>query len=94
MQRVRSTTQRRGNCSKPLCNVGSLDDLDHPRADFGQSLAEFVARIAAIGEDMAQPGEAVALPALDLLARVIAPWTATFCGFDALFLSLSKDGCR
>ena len=39
--------------------VGSLDDLDHPRANFGERRPQLVACITAIGEDMAQPREAV-----------------------------------
>jgi hypothetical protein len=83
-----------------------ISSVHWPMADFGQRRAQLVAGIAAIGEDMAQPGEAmpdagehvgcavavlhiggmddrpdeealgigddVALPPLDLLARVIA----------------------
>ena len=40
--------------------VGTLDDLERPLADFGQRRGQLVARIAAIGKDMAQLGEAVA----------------------------------
>jgi hypothetical protein len=43
-----------------FCMVGTLDDLERPLADFGQRLAEFVGRTTAVGEDMAQPREAVA----------------------------------
>jgi len=37
--------------------VGSLDDLDRPLADWPQCVPEFVPRIAAIGEQVAQPGK-------------------------------------
>jgi hypothetical protein len=37
--KVRSTTQRSGKTSKHFCPVGTLDDLDLPRSDFGVSLA-------------------------------------------------------
>jgi hypothetical protein len=42
-----------------LGRIGTLDDLDGPFADPAQRLPELVARIAAIGEDMAQPREAL-----------------------------------
>ncbi len=42
-----------------LCGIGSLDDLDGPCADAAQRVAQFVTGIAAIGEDVAQPREAV-----------------------------------
>ena len=37
--------------------VGSLDDLQGPGADLLQGTTEFRAGVAAIGEDMAQPGQ-------------------------------------
>ena len=39
--------------------VGALDDFQRPCADFGECGAEFVPGIAPIGEDVAQPREAV-----------------------------------
>ena len=69
-------------------------------ADAGQNIRRTVTILNIGGMDNGSDekalciGDDMALPALDLLARVIAPWTASFCGFDALFLSLSKDGCR
>ena len=42
-----------------LCVVGALDDLDGPLADAAQGIAELVASITAIGEQVSQPGEAV-----------------------------------
>ena len=36
--------------------VRAFDDLELPAAQFGHGPAQFVARIAAVGEDMAQPG--------------------------------------
>ena len=40
--------------------IGSLDDFERSRADFGQRRPQFISGIATIGEDMAQPWEAVA----------------------------------
>lgn len=48
-----------GQDLEALGNIGSLDDLDGPFADAAQRLAQLVAGIATIGEEMAQPGEAV-----------------------------------
>src|SRR3546814_19133811 len=39
--------------------AGPLDDFNRPFADLAQRLPELVASIAAIGEDMAQPREAM-----------------------------------
>lgn len=98
--------------------VGSLDDFEGPIAVTPQGAAELVSSVAAIGEDMAQPREAIAdglehingtvavlnvggvdededqkaagigddmpLAPLDLLACVVAPNPAGFCGFDRL----------
>src|SRR5665213_2992391 len=41
---------------EPPDGVGALDDLDRPAAGSGQFQPQLVAGIAAIGEDMAQPG--------------------------------------
>lgn len=104
--------------------VGSLDNVEHPIADFGLRRAEFVSGITAIDKDMTQPLEAVpdagehfghavailnigsvdngtdeealgvrqdlALPAVDLLARVIAPWPSGFRDLDALGLESQR----
>ena len=43
-----------------ICGIGSLDDFEAPLADFGERGGEFFAGIGAVGEDMAQPREAVA----------------------------------
>ena len=48
-----------GQDLEALCGVGSLDDLDGPFADAAQRILEFVSGIAAIGEDMPQPREAL-----------------------------------
>jgi len=48
-----------GQDLKALGGIGSLDDLDGPFADAAQRLAQLVAGIATIGEEMAQPREAV-----------------------------------
>jgi len=42
---------------KSLCGIGPFDDLDGPFADLPEGGPELVARITAIGEDMAQPRE-------------------------------------
>ena len=107
-----------GDDFEALGGVGSLDDLDGPLSDTAQRAPEFVSGIAAVGEQVTQPGETrddsdeherrsvavldvgsvdhgvdqialsigedVALAALDLLARIIAPRSAAFRGFDAL----------
>src|SRR3984957_883095 len=41
---------------EPVELIGALDHLDRPAADLRQLQAQLVAGIAAIGEDMAQPG--------------------------------------
>lgn len=98
--------------------IGPFEDLDGPFADPPEDAPELITGIAAIGEDMAQPREAlddlgehplhyftvldvggvdygmgeiavgvgqnVALAALDLFTRVIAPRPAAFRGLDAL----------
>lgn len=48
-----------GQHLEALGGVGPLDDLDGPFADAAQSILEFVSGVTAIGEDMAQPGEAL-----------------------------------
>ena len=50
---VRSTTHLRGN------SVRSLDDRDRPFSQRPQRILEFLARIAAVGENMSQPREAL-----------------------------------
>src|SRR3954449_11396155 len=55
---VRSTTHRRGNTS--FGRVGSLDDLDRPVTLPLEGVAQFAARKASIGEDVAQPWKPVA----------------------------------
>ena len=57
---MRSTTQRRGKITKPFVGIGAFDDLDRPAADLGKCGPEFRSSIAAVGEDMAQPGEGLA----------------------------------
>ena len=42
-----------------FCCVGALDDFQRPGTDFGERGSEFVAGIAAIGEHVPQPWEAV-----------------------------------
>ena len=103
---------------KALCSVGSLDDLDCPVAGRGKRVAQFIAGIAAIGEDVAplgKPrrdvgqhqrrvvavlnisrvndsiakvaagvGQDMALPDLDLVARVAAADTTKVRGFASL----------
>ena len=44
---------------KAFGGIGSLDDLDRPVALAFKSAAQFVPGIAAIGKDIAQPGEAI-----------------------------------
>ena len=44
-----------GKQFKPLGDVGPLDDLDGPFSNLGQGVTQFVAGIAAIGEDVPQP---------------------------------------
>ena len=56
--KVRSTTQPRGRTSKPLGGIGTLDDFARPPAQPGERLLELVAGVAAIGEDVPEPGEA------------------------------------
>lgn len=48
-----------GQDLEALCGIGSLDDLDGPSADAAQRFAQLIAGIATIGEQVAQPGEAV-----------------------------------
>ena len=98
--------------------IGVLDDFEAPLSEAAKGVAELLAGITTIGEQVAQPrelgddacehkrravaildiggvdhrmdqialgvGEDMALASLGLLARVIAPWPATFRGFDAL----------
>ena len=107
-----------GQQDEAFRNVGSFDDFDCPVAGLSEGVLEFVAGIAAIGENMAQfgialadgvqhqwrtvavlnisrvndsmdkvaagVGQDMALPALDLLARVIAANTTRFRGFASL----------
>jgi hypothetical protein len=47
-----------GQDLEALCGIGPLDDLDAPSADAAQGLAQLVAGIAAIGEQVAQPRDA------------------------------------
>ena len=49
-----------GQQLEALGAVGSLDDLQRPRAECGQRGLQLGAGIAAVGEDVAQPGESVA----------------------------------
>ena len=58
--RVRSTTHRTREHLEACGDVGSLDDLDGPLADGAQGVLELLARIAGIGEDVPDPGEALA----------------------------------
>ncbi len=53
---VRSTTHQAGQYFKPFGLIGPLDDRDGPFADFIERIAELVAGIAAVGEDVPQPG--------------------------------------
>jgi len=43
---------------KALCDIGTLDDFDGPLADPAQSIARLVARLAAVGRNIAQPQQA------------------------------------
>ena len=45
---------------KALCAPGAFDDLKGSLADFGECASEFLASIGAVGEEVAQPGKAVA----------------------------------
>ena len=115
-----------GQDDKPLFGIGAFDDLDGPFADPPEGVPELVASISTIGEDMAQPREAlddlgqhqrrtvtvldvggvdyrmdeiavgvgqdVALAALGLFARIIAPRSAAFRGFDALAVDYPGAG--
>src|SRR3546814_6095228 len=47
-----------GPHDEAFCRIRSLDDLDGPFADAAQGIPELFARIATIGNDMAQPREA------------------------------------
>jgi len=57
---VRSTTQRRLMRWKPGVGLDALDDFDRPLAQLFEYGFEFVAGVAGIGEDMAQPGKGIA----------------------------------
>ena len=48
-----------GQDFKARCGIGSLDDLDGPFADAAQGVAQLVAGIATIGEQVSQPREAM-----------------------------------
>ena len=48
-----------GQQDKTLGGIGSLDDLDCPVADLGESILQLVAGIGAVGKDVAQPGKAL-----------------------------------
>ena len=54
--KVRSTTQRRGRTSKPLAVSERLMISIVQSADLGQSVPQLGSGIAAVGEDVAQPG--------------------------------------
>ena len=43
---------------KALCDIGTLDDFNGPLADFPQSIARLVARLAAVNKNIAQPRKA------------------------------------
>ena len=53
-----------------LDGVGSLDDFEAPSPNFGERGTEFVPGIAAIGEDVTQPREAVADAGEDIWCAV------------------------
>jgi hypothetical protein len=44
-----------GKPFKPFGGIGSLDDLDGPFSKLGQGVTQFVAGVAAIGENVSQP---------------------------------------
>jgi hypothetical protein len=56
-----------------LGGVGSFDDFERPSADFGECSAQFFPGIAAIGEDVAQPREAVSNAGEDI-GCAVAIW--------------------
>ena len=49
-----------GQDHEALCGIGRFDDVDCPAAMASHGVLQFVARIAAIGEDITQPGTAEA----------------------------------
>jgi len=58
-----------------LCDIGSLDDLQCPAPDALEGVIEFLSRVAAVSEDMAQPrdlgGDFIEMPlhGLTVVAR-------------------------
>ncbi len=46
-----------GQNLEAFSDIGAFDDLERPLAELGQSIFEFGSGVAAIGEDMAQPGK-------------------------------------
>ena len=71
-----------GEQLKALGLVGSLDDSQRPLADFCQCLAQFVAGITAIGEDMTQPWEAVSDAGENIHSTVAVPETSSGQALD------------
>jgi hypothetical protein len=55
---VCSMAQRRGQSLEAAAGVGAFDDLDPPVALAIQGAEQFRPSIAAVGEEMAQPGPA------------------------------------
>jgi hypothetical protein len=51
-----------GQNLEPLCRVGAPDDLEGPLSRVGERGLQLVAGVAAVGEDVAQPGPAGADP--------------------------------
>jgi hypothetical protein len=58
--------------------IGSLDDLDRPVAEPAQGLAQLVASVAAVGEDVAEPRVEIADP-LERENRTVAVSTSASC---------------
>ena len=56
-ENVRSTTQRRGNTTKPVMSA-VLDDLDPGGGDLGDGLIDLAGVVAAVRPDQLEPGEA------------------------------------
>jgi hypothetical protein len=83
---------RRDGLLEGLGGIGPLDDIDGPFADAAQRVAPLVAGIAAVGEEMAQPGE----PTDNLCEQQRCPVTILDVGsvdysMDQIALSVGQD---